>query len=151
MNKGIKLLVLLLGLTLIAGCDHSIKQDKVDNLVSEVDKVVLEISNKRNITAGELVQNDIKASGYDLSYAIKYEKIEGNSSACEAKITFFLKKDGIESKKRTVTITDFKVPSASATEQEKINEAVDKITLTVSEKESITVILQKNKCLLFLI
>lgn len=110
-------------------------------LDAEVDKVTLDVPKKANITAEELTQEDITSSGYDAaSYAIKYETIKANSAEQKADITFFLKKEGVESKKRMVTITDFKakVQNAAPMAQELINKEVDKVILTVTDKETIT-------------
>lgn len=146
MKKTVKLILALAVILLFfAGCPQTqnsptvpknSEQYKID---SEVEKVKLDVPNRANITAGELKQKDIASSDYDeKNYAIKYEKIEPKPAELTANITFFLKKNGITSKKRTETISGFKAPDAIPTAQEIINGKADKIILTVTEKERIT-------------
>ncbi|MEL3907156.1 MAG: lipoprotein 17-related variable surface protein [Treponema sp.] len=113
---------------------HLSEQQKLE---AEVDKVILKVAGKTDITAGELKQENITASGYDSSYAIKYETIKGNSEDRKAEITFLLKKDRLISKKRTVTITGFKEKTSAPTGQELINAEADKVSVTVAGKETI--------------
>lgn len=123
---------------LLTNCDHKTlsKQEDINN---ELKKVVLEIKNKENITAGELRQEDIRAYGFNANvYAINYEKIEADSEKREVYITVSLKKAGTESVSKVFTISGFKAPEQNLSDQELINIEADKVVLSIPDIENIS-------------
>ncbi len=96
---------------LAIGCkgpqDQVSPQKVIDN---EVEKVVLDVSGKMGMTASELTKDKITASGYDSgTYEIEYRDIKPDDAKRIVSVTFILKKNSLQSKERTVTITGFKI------------------------------------------
>lgn len=96
---------------LAIGCkgpqDQVSPQKVIDN---EVEKVVLDVSGKMGMTASELTKDKITASGYDSgTYEIEYRDIKSDDAKRIVSVIFILKKNSLQSKERTVTITGFKV------------------------------------------
>ncbi|UTC78785.1 hypothetical protein E4O04_12580 [Treponema sp. OMZ 799] len=123
---------------LLTNCDHK-TLSKQEDINDELKKVILEIKNKENITAGELRQEDIRAYGFNANvYAINYEKIEADSEKREVYITVSLKKAGTESVSKVFTISGFKAPEQNLSDQELINIEADKVVLSIPDIENIS-------------
>ena len=119
-----------------SGAEYNLSpQKKID---AEVDKVTLVVPAKAVMTANQLTADKITAAGFTAPYVMQYVNIAGNAAAQKADITFRLKNGSLHSKERTITVMGFKKPNASPTPQETINAEVEKVTLDVPAKETMT-------------
>lgn len=110
------LFVMLLAYVFLAiGCNglqDTVSPQKV--IDSEVEKVMLDVSDKMEITTSELTKDKITALGYASgTYGIEYRDIKSDVAKGTVSVTFILKKASLQSKTRTVTITGFKVKGTS--------------------------------------
>lgn len=105
--------MLLTCLFLAIGCDGPQDMASPQKLIdSEVEKVMLVVSDKPRLTASELTKDKITALGYaSATYEIEYRDIKPDDEKGTVSVTFILKKASLKSKERTITIDDFKVSS----------------------------------------
>lgn len=132
------LLLLVVSCTALTAPDTAQDTDpEYTRINKEVDKVELSVPEKAALTAGAVTQKDIQSAGFNTAlYSIKYETITADSAQKQLTVTFFLKKDGIESKRRSITLGGFKDAGSAPSAQELINQEVDKVTLSVQDAQS---------------
>ena len=138
------ILVLLATFALLFGsCKTDSDADKSpsaqEKINAAVDAVTLDAPAKASMTARELTGDKIMASGFDANaYRIEYLNIAGNEANRTASVTFRLSKGTLQSKSRTISINGFKEKAQAPSAQEKINAAVDAVTLDAPAKASMT-------------